>query len=481
MNCSRSSPRMASVATLVALAASFACGSDASGPAPPVAATPSALEATSPTTVATTVAAAVTVSVIVRDKDGAPMGGVPVSFSVMRGGGSVSPATLATDPAGQSSTSWSIGTAAGLNELRATVSGLQPLTFQATGQPGPVAQLEIVSGDAQAGYAGVALEKPLTVRALDAYDNPVATAPVTFAVLAGGGTITASPALTNTLGVASTGAWVLGSASIEQRLSASSGTAQAVFTARADICPVATLAMGVAVSGTLADGDCEVAGHLADRYHLNSATAVSMRLALTATAFTPALHVGTAGGLPVASSGEAARAREYCTFDSPPVDGCHTPSTATPGSPISLLAARGSLIITAMASEPPARGEYTLAADPGAGSVADCEVAFVQRGITTTQQLAETDCGIRYGTEILYHTDDLKIYLAAGTQLEITVSSSAFTPWVEVFSPAGRYIGACVAPGSATCTFLISSSGYYLLAPSSFEERATGTYYISVR
>jgi hypothetical protein len=76
-------------------------------------------------------------SVTVTDADNNRIAGVPVTFQVASGGGTVDPATpVSTDGDGIAAvSSWTLGPAEGVNSLTATSSGLggSPITFTATG------------------------------------------------------------------------------------------------------------------------------------------------------------------------------------------------------------------------------------------------------------------------------------------------------------------------------------------------------------
>ena len=67
----------------------------------------------------------------VTDVFGAPKSGVTVAWAVLAGGGTVSPATSVTDVNGRARAQWTAGTG-GAQQLRASVSGLVPATFNAT-------------------------------------------------------------------------------------------------------------------------------------------------------------------------------------------------------------------------------------------------------------------------------------------------------------------------------------------------------------
>lgn len=450
---------------------------------------PSTLEAAAPTTVSAPVATAVRVAVLVRDAAGAPMPGVEVSFLVTLGGGSVTPSSTMTDAAGAAAGSWTLGTVAGPNESRATLGSLPPVSFAADARAGPPSVMTKVSGDNQEGEPGAALAQPLSVSVKDSYDNPVSGAAVTFAVTSGGGTMQFSPATTHEDGIASAGTWTLGLTSTDQTATASIGTATAVFTAvvrppagSGSCSPGTSMAIGVTVAGALADGDCVVSGTLADQYKLTTAAPLAITISLTSTAFAPRLTVAGDGGEPVASGEHmGAGGVVYCFFDTPPIAGCQTPSTSTRDSPITLLAAPRSRVVTATSTNGLGTGAYALAATQVSSAVSGCRTVFMERGVTTEQRIEASDCGVLWDGEVLNYSDDMKIYLTAGSQLQVAMTSSAFTPWLDFFSPTGQYLGSCIAEGTAECTFPAPSAGYYLLAPSSLEEKTAGAYTLTVK
>ena len=77
--------------------------------------------------------------VSVLDEDGAAIAGAVVSFSVTAGGGTLSATTATTDANGQARSRLTLGSDAGTNTVSATVEGLEPVTFTATGQESPFA------------------------------------------------------------------------------------------------------------------------------------------------------------------------------------------------------------------------------------------------------------------------------------------------------------------------------------------------------
>jgi len=73
-----------------------------------------------------------------RDKYGNPASGVPVSFRVTGGGGSISDSLVLSDSTGLARIAqWKLGPAAGANTVSATANGLAPTVFIATGTATP--------------------------------------------------------------------------------------------------------------------------------------------------------------------------------------------------------------------------------------------------------------------------------------------------------------------------------------------------------
>ena len=79
--------------------------------------------------------------VLVSDEDGAAMAGVVVSFAVTTGGGTLSSATATTNADGRARTWLTLGSDPGTNTVSATVEGLEPRIFTATGQESPFVSL----------------------------------------------------------------------------------------------------------------------------------------------------------------------------------------------------------------------------------------------------------------------------------------------------------------------------------------------------
>ncbi len=170
-------------------------------------------------------------AVLVTDARGKPVSQVAVAFTVVGGGGSVSSGTATTDDAGMAVVQWTLGPLVGTNTLFAQTADLAIVSFTAVGIAGPPAMLEIISGDGQAGLVGTALPVPPAVVVRDAQGNPVGDVSVEFTVTSGDGSLTGTPALSNSNGIAAAG-WTLGAtAGINTVDAVVTGVALVTFTA----------------------------------------------------------------------------------------------------------------------------------------------------------------------------------------------------------------------------------------------------------
>jgi alpha-tubulin suppressor-like RCC1 family protein len=118
-------------------------------------------------------------AVRLADANGNPVTGAPVTWSVVRGGGSISPPTATTNAQGIARAAWTLGASAdSANEAHAT-SGAFTAQFTATAQVGPPALVTIDPAQLSFTVGGGARTVTATVR--DAGGNAVTGAAVTWA------------------------------------------------------------------------------------------------------------------------------------------------------------------------------------------------------------------------------------------------------------------------------------------------------------
>lgn len=184
--------RLALALTLIPILA-VACGGDAGDPTTPPGGdtTPAAVAAQGLAGFGGTVGAALSTPARVRvtASDGTPLAGVTVRWEVSSGAGSVSPVQGGvTDAAGVGSATWTLGTVAGTQELRASVGSLSPVVFTADARADLPAVLELadVPGPRVA-WAGGPFADEVGVRVRDRFGNPVSNHPLSVEALEGVG------------------------------------------------------------------------------------------------------------------------------------------------------------------------------------------------------------------------------------------------------------------------------------------------------
>ncbi len=192
---------------------------------------------------------AVAPRVRVLDWDGNPVPDLSVAFAVTQGAGNVTGATPLTDADGYAAVQgWTLGSTVGINHLTVTVSGLTPVQFVAlaTG-PGGATTMTIAAGNGQTTLAGTAVPLPPAVLVTDTAGMPVVGVTVTFSVISGGGTVEEAEPATDEAGVATVGAWILGSPGTNTLQASLAGLTPVDFSATGTVGPADTI---VAVSGS---------------------------------------------------------------------------------------------------------------------------------------------------------------------------------------------------------------------------------------
>lgn len=188
---------------------------------------PAAIAATAGQAQTSQVGTAVPVAPEVRvtDAGGGPVAGVPVTFAVASGGGSVTGQEASTDADGRARPgSWTLGLTGGPNSLTAALSrsGIagSPVVFTATALPGPAASVAATQGDGQTVAGGTAVPIRPQVRVTDVHGNGVPRVSVTFTVSGGVGSVSSPNQATDADGRATVGNWFVGSAAGLNQLTA---------------------------------------------------------------------------------------------------------------------------------------------------------------------------------------------------------------------------------------------------------------------
>lgn len=146
-----------------------------------------------------------------RDAQGNPVPGATVSFAAS-GGGNVGSTTGTAGANGEASTTWTLGTSTTVAQsVIASVPGAAQATVTFTATPvadAPVAAMKF-SGDNQRWSVTKTLPDPISIRVVDRFNNGVAGTSVTYATIAGGGTVSAPTVVTDANGEAKV-SWTLG-------------------------------------------------------------------------------------------------------------------------------------------------------------------------------------------------------------------------------------------------------------------------------
>ncbi len=156
-------------------------------------------------------------TLIVADRFGNLLEGVPVGFEVAEGGGSIADASQISDPSGVVvSGLWTLGTRAGPQSLQVNIPGVEPLILTATAEPGPPASALAQGSGLQTTTVGTDVGDPPRVRVEDAFGNSVPGISVIFSPSGSPdfeespGTIDGGDAVTDETGVAAAERWTLG-------------------------------------------------------------------------------------------------------------------------------------------------------------------------------------------------------------------------------------------------------------------------------
>jgi len=241
--------------TIAATAAAVlsACGGSTEPKTPPKDVTPATITAAFTDTIRGVVGTAASQQLIVtvKNKAGDPIDTATVTFAVASGGGSITSTTAKTNATGQATATWTLGPTVGVQTATATAGTLAAVTFVASATAGAATNISKSAGDAQTAPVNTNVAVNPAVKITDALGNPVAGVAVTFTVGAGGGLINAGATNTNAQGIATAGAWRLGSTVGPNTLMATAGSLSTTFTATATVGAAAKLTLTPGTGGQL--------------------------------------------------------------------------------------------------------------------------------------------------------------------------------------------------------------------------------------
>jgi hypothetical protein len=357
--------------------------------------------------------------------------------------------------------------------LRSIISSLPPVGLLAlqlscgggeSSGPGPVAaNITANSSVAFTAPPGAPVTELPSVLLSDQSGAPVAGAVVTFTVTRGGGTVTGATVTSNASGIATVGAWTLGTAPGANTLSAQTGSLPAVtFSA----CGTGTHALGSTVDSQLSSSDCQLSDlSFVDFYAVTIPTAGTYIFNQTSTVFDTYLAFLTSASVLVGINDDY-------------------PSTST-DSRVKVIVPAGSYFIGANSYDANTFGNYSLSSAASTAEVANCEDVFVVPGITTPQSLATTDCSTSG-----FFSDEYVVFLNPGQSVTVAMSSSTLDSYVEIRSNASVVLASNDdidgTTKDARVTYSVPNTGtstgaFFIVAAASRVAGATGAYTLSVQ
>lgn len=215
---------------LAALSISLMTACQDEGPPPE----PASVEAVSPTilpssVVGSEIGTAPTFRVL--SSSGKAIRGVPVTVTVLSGGGTVTNTPTKTRGGNTSIGKWQLGPTAGEQQIAVRVVPFAPIIFRVNATPAAASAMQKLTGDNSRGPALATLPAEISVKVVDAFGNGVPSITVTWSVQAGGGSLASTTSVSNEAGVAVAPEWTLGAqTSGAQRLRAAAGTFSTEFT-----------------------------------------------------------------------------------------------------------------------------------------------------------------------------------------------------------------------------------------------------------
>lgn len=152
-------------------------------------------------------------AVRIEDLYGNPVRNVPVTFSVLVGGGTLTGPQQTTNAQGIATVGgWRLGTISGDQIVRVTSGALGELNFSALADPGPLADLSVTSGTSFDGATRAPTPRSPTVRTVDAFGNAVGNVGVTFTPGGNSGGVSSTTVTSDAVTGLASVVWTLGSA-----------------------------------------------------------------------------------------------------------------------------------------------------------------------------------------------------------------------------------------------------------------------------
>jgi hypothetical protein len=298
---------VSSLAPVGLLVLQISCGGgDASGPG----AAAAKITAHSSTTVTAPPGAQVTQlpSVLVSDARGNPLAGVPVTFTVTSGGGTVTGGSATSDASGFATVgSWTLGTGAGANTLSAATGSLPVINFTAcataTHTLGSTVDSQLALTDCQLSDGSFVDFYTVAIPTSGTYIfNQTSTAFDTYlAFLTSANTLIG---INDDFGTSDSrvkvivpvGSYLIGANSFDPSVTGSYSLTSAGSTAPVSNCEDVFVQKGISTAQSLQTTDCNTAGFLSDEYVIFLTAGQAITVGMTSSVLDSYLEIRANGG-----------------------------------------------------------------------------------------------------------------------------------------------------------------------------------------
>lgn len=334
--------------------------------------------------------------------------------------------------------------------------------------PGPPSVIVKTAGDNQTADPATAVAIAPSVTVQDAQGKPVPGIVVTFSIGDGAGSVTNPTPITNSAGVATLGAWTLGPlpGASNTLVVTVGGLPSETFTATASgtnpCTQAAAYTIGATASGTFTASDCPAGDGSFLDFYSTTIPAQGMYVFTETASFNTYLLLDGPDGMRVAENGD--------------------PSSPPASTTLMALLPAGNYVLAANTFYTRTLGAYTLSSSQVSSSIENCSDAFITRGVTTDQTLAATDC-VNGG----FLSDDVFVFVQAGQSITVSMNSTSFDPYLEIYSRTGLVASNDDKDSTTTnsqITYTSTSTDYYLISPTSKlsgTPGATGAYTLIVQ
>jgi hypothetical protein len=308
------------LALLGIVALQVSCG-DSSGPGSSAA----TIAANSSTTITAAPGADVAElpSVILRDQSGSPVGGVPVTFAVTGGGGTVTGDHTTTNPSGIATVgSWTLGPNTGTNTLVATAGGLSVTFTASTSDPcsatpahaiGSTTNGQLSLTDCQLSDGSFVDFYAVTIptagtylfsqasTAFDTYIAMLSSTGVLLGVNDDAGTSTTNSVLKV---LVPPGNFIIGANSYDANVTGAYTLTSGPTTAEVTNCEDAFVLRGITSAQSLQASDCNINGFYGDEYVILLAAGQSITISMNSTVVDSYLEVHSGNSATILASND---------------------------------------------------------------------------------------------------------------------------------------------------------------------------------